>query len=211
MAKAARLHKRRDTLGSIENLVGSSFADGLRGSGAANVLNGHGGDDSLLGQGGGDTLDGGGGTDHLDGGGGTDRLTGSRGFGDVLDGGAGPDTLAYGEVLESSGRAFDTVVGFNATADVFDLPVAVGGIDPRIRSGRLDDASFNGDLARAANAAALLAQHAVQFTPDQGSHAGETFLLVDGNGVAGYQVHQDFVFHLQGPRYLSSLGTDRFV
>ena len=102
-------------------------------------------------------------------------------------------------------------MGFDANAELFDLPVAVTGIDPTIASGRLSEAQFNSDLAAAASAAALLAHHAVLFTPDQGAHAGETFLMVDANGVAGYQVHEDFVFRLDSPVNLGSLSTDRFV
>ena len=49
------------------------------------------------------------------------------------------------------------------------------------------------------------------FTPDQGAHAGETFPIVDANGVAGYQGHEDFVFRLVSPVNLGSLSTERFV
>lgn len=42
----------------------------------------------------------------------------------------------------------------------------------------------------------LTAGHAVFFTPDSGSLAGQLFLVVDGNGTAGYQAGQDFVILL---------------
>ena len=45
-----------DTLVSIENLVGSAFADGLTGNSEANTLSGHGGDDTLTGRAGNDTF-----------------------------------------------------------------------------------------------------------------------------------------------------------
>ena len=49
------------------------------------------------------------------------------------------------------------------------------------------------------------------FTPDKGAHAGETFLLVNANGVAGYQAREDFVFRLDTPANIGSLSTARFV
>ena len=52
-----------DTLTSIENLVGSAYADALTGDAQANALSGEGGDDALWGRGGADALDGGGDVD----------------------------------------------------------------------------------------------------------------------------------------------------
>jgi hypothetical protein len=52
-----------DTLTSIENLIGSAYADTLTGNGGANVLNGRAGDDTLNGGAGKDTLTGGSGKD----------------------------------------------------------------------------------------------------------------------------------------------------
>ena len=190
-----------DTLSSIEGLTGSAFADRLKGNDAANALAG--GDRN-------DRLAGGKGTDHLEGGNGADRLIGGRDA-DLLAGGKGVDTFGYDTARDSTGRDYDAIVGFDADAEFFDLPVAVTGLDPTIASGRLSEAQFNSDLAAAVSAAALLAHHAVLFTPDQGAHAGETFLIVDANGVAGYQGREDFVFRLDGPVNPGSLTTDRFV
>jgi len=61
-----------DTLTSIENLTGSSFADALTGNGLANVLAGGDGADVLNGNAGSDTLDGGAGADKMFGGAGND-------------------------------------------------------------------------------------------------------------------------------------------
>ncbi len=44
---------------SIENIIGSNFADSISGSSVANVINGGGGDDFISGGGGADTLNGG--------------------------------------------------------------------------------------------------------------------------------------------------------
>jgi Ca2+-binding RTX toxin-like protein len=52
-----------DTFNSVENLIGSAYADILYGSNVANTLQGGGGDDTLAGGGGADVLDGGTGTD----------------------------------------------------------------------------------------------------------------------------------------------------
>ncbi len=82
----------RDTLISIENLMGSAFGDGLRGNAVANTLDGGLGNDNLFGFGGNDLLIGGEGNDRLDGGEGADTLRGGLGR-DILIGGAGADTF----------------------------------------------------------------------------------------------------------------------
>ena len=40
----------------------------------------------------------------------------------------------------------------------------------------------------------MAANQAVFFDPNGGGFAGQHFLIVDGNGVAGYQAGQDWVF-----------------
>lgn len=64
-----------DTYSSIENLVGSSFADRLTGNGGANTLTGGAGNDTLDGGAGNDTLNGGVGADKLIGGSGSDTAS----------------------------------------------------------------------------------------------------------------------------------------
>ena len=54
-----------DTIGSIENITGSSHDDTLVGNGGANVINGGAGDDSIDGRSGDDEIDGGTGFDTL--------------------------------------------------------------------------------------------------------------------------------------------------
>jgi len=61
-----------DSYVSIENLLGSTFADVLQGNNLANAILGQGGNDTLLGEGGDDTLEGGAGADALNGGAGYD-------------------------------------------------------------------------------------------------------------------------------------------
>jgi Ca2+-binding RTX toxin-like protein len=64
-----------DTYSSIENLIGSNFADVLTGDGAANAISGGGGSDTLSGGEGNDVLNGGSGADRLIGSGGTDTAS----------------------------------------------------------------------------------------------------------------------------------------
>ena len=102
-----------DTLRSIENILGSRFADTLIGNGDANILFSLGGDDILEGNDGDDHLLGGTGNDRLDGGNGSDILDGGSGN-DRLLGGAGDDTYIVDStadtVIESPGTGIDTVM-----------------------------------------------------------------------------------------------------
>jgi Ca2+-binding RTX toxin-like protein len=61
-----------DRLASVEDVIGSSYADSITGNAAPNALEGGKGADRLFGKGGRDHLDGGAGTDHADGGAGAD-------------------------------------------------------------------------------------------------------------------------------------------
>lgn len=74
-----------DILISIENVLGTDFADTLSGDNGANILTGNGGNDVIFGRGGNDVIDGGAGDDLISGGTGTDTLIG----------GTGTDTLSY--------------------------------------------------------------------------------------------------------------------
>jgi len=110
-----------DTLVSIENVVGTGFADTIGGSAAANRLEGGGGADSLAAGDGADTVLGGSGADSLDGGRGAD----------VLDGGTGNDALAGGRQADRfvfSGTFGNDRVGDFASGDVIDL-TAIAGLD----------------------------------------------------------------------------------
>ena len=64
-----------DTYTSIENLVGSNFADTLTGSSLSNVIEGGRGHDVLLGAAGNDRIEGGVGADNINGGSGSDTAT----------------------------------------------------------------------------------------------------------------------------------------
>jgi Ca2+-binding RTX toxin-like protein len=69
-----------DAYASIENLIGSAFADRLDGNAVANAIIGGLGDDAAFGREGNDKLFGQGGNDRLDGGSGADVLNGGAGF-----------------------------------------------------------------------------------------------------------------------------------
>ncbi len=49
------------------------------------------------------------------------------------------------------------------------------------------------------------------FTPTAGTLAGQTFLVVDVNGVAGYQAGGDLLIDLQHPLNISSFGVADFI
>jgi Ca2+-binding RTX toxin-like protein len=83
-----------DTLISIENLIGSNFADTLNGDDKANSIWGGTGNDTISGLGGNDTLYGEAGDDRITAGDGDDYIVGGKG-GDYIDGGNGIDTTSY--------------------------------------------------------------------------------------------------------------------
>ncbi len=122
----------------------------------------------------------------------------AEGGADTLTGNGGADTFAYLAVSDSTGAAYDTITDFTAGTDKFDLPVAVAAIDATVATGALSTGSFDTDLAAAVGSGQLAAGHAVLFTPDTGSLATHTFLVVDANGAAGYQAGADFVFDVTG-------------
>jgi len=190
--------------------AGTAIANTIHGGNFNDTLNGLAGGDTLYGHGGKDSLNGGSGNDTLTGGDGKDNLTGGTGK-DVLDGGKGADVFVYAGASDSTGTAHDIVKHANFAADRFDVPVAVSGIDSLVAGGTLTKAHFDSNLAAAADAAHLGAHHAVLFTPDSGNLSGKTFLIVDQNGVAGYQSGGDLVIDITGAINLGSLGTGDFI
>jgi Ca2+-binding RTX toxin-like protein len=148
--------------------------------------------------------------DTLTGGDGADTLNGALGA-DHLDGRGGADSFVYGAVGESTSKSFDVIAGFDASVEHFDLWRSVGGVDAALSHGALSLGTFDTDLANALNAAHLKAGHAVLFTPDSGGLSGKTFLVVDTNGVAGYQASQDLVIELEGAHNLTALTAGNFI
>jgi hypothetical protein len=144
---------------------------------------------------GGFTFFGGGASDSFTGGAGADRITGLGG-GDILTGGGGDDVFAYTSAGESTGADYDTLADFDPVHDHIDLPGSVSGFATPITSGSLSTATFGTDLAGLLGG--LGASQAVWLSADAGDLAGKIFLIVDGNGQAGYQDGQDYVLAIAG-------------
>jgi Ca2+-binding RTX toxin-like protein len=147
--------------------------------------------------------------DMFIGGAGDDKIYGLGGA-DILAGGGGSDTFAYYDAAHSSGPGYDVLADFDPAADKIDLEVNVTGFDTAIQSGTLSTGNFNADLGAAL--AGLGAGHAMLYTPDAGDLAGNLFLIVDANGIAGYQEGEDYVFALPGTTLADLNGhTDFFI
>ncbi|MBD8663141.1 calcium-binding protein [Rhizobium sp. CFBP 8752] len=102
-----------DTFSTVENVVGSSFADKLQGDKAANKLTGGAGNDQLSGFDGKDSLLGGAGNDKLNGGLHNDTLTG----------GAGNDTFVFSTAIGTTN--VDSLADFSVKDDVIHLENAI--------------------------------------------------------------------------------------
>ncbi|HEX3809825.1 MAG TPA: M10 family metallopeptidase [Rhizomicrobium sp.] len=186
----------------IENAQGGNGSDHIVGNSVNNILQGGNGNDDLAGGGGDDTLNGGAGNNVLNGGGGAD----------LLIGGPGSDRFVFDKATESTALGFDIVKRFNFETDHFLMHTRIEKIDPVIFSGQLSSgANFNAQLRAAASPSHLHAGDAVLFTPSKGSFAGDTFLIVDANGKAGYQAGQDFVVRLDGAVHITSISTHDFT
>jgi len=197
VAAGMTLTVKATALGAGDSLTfnGSAEHDG------AFVVKGGKGDDHIIGGDGADKLTGGKGNDVLQGGNGADLLNGAR----------GNDVFAYTAAGQSTGPVFDTITGFSARQDKIDVWFSVTGVDAAVSHGALSLASFNSDLAAALGAAQLAGDHAVVFTPDSGDFAGDTFLVVDANGAAGYQAGQDLVIELDHAAHLNQLKVADFI
>jgi Ca2+-binding RTX toxin-like protein len=134
-----------------------------------------------------DTLWGGAGDDMIYGGLGADRMTG----------GAGGDTFTYRSAAESTSTGYDTIVGFDWHVDRIDAVDGARAIS-QSASGTLSTASFDANLA-AGLAGVLGAGQAALFTASSGSLSGHVFLVIDANGIAGYQAGGDLVIQLDNP------------
>jgi hypothetical protein len=163
-------------------------------------------------------LEGGAGNDTLTGGKGGDKFQGGLGA-DILTGGAGHNTYIYTSVSDSlgspndgpTGTGFDTIVGLNPNVDKLDLWFTVTGVDPEVTSGQLRQVFFDDDMAAAINSSHLAIHHAVLFTPTTGDFDGKTFLIVEANGVAGYQSAGDLVIELSNASHLTGLTAATFI
>ena len=149
-----------------------------------------------------------------------DTLTASTSGANVLTGGAGADhliaggghdTFNYTQVQDSTSTTYDTITGFNAALDKFQLWFAVGGIDKEVASGYLSASTLDANLATAIGVHQLAAHDAVLFAPTSGTLKGDTFLIVYANGHAGYQAGQDLVIELAHGAHELSLSASDFI
>jgi hypothetical protein len=152
-------------------------------------------------------VEGGANKDGLVGGEGNDVLAGG-GQSDQLFGHGGADTFVYYDASDSTSTKYDMVVGYDANADHFSMPDVPVALDAMVNSGALSVASFNTDLKAALNGH-LLANDAIVFNATSGGLAGHTFLVVDGNGTAGYQANGDYVVEITG--YTGTVDITDFV
>jgi Ca2+-binding RTX toxin-like protein len=158
-------------------------------------------DGFVLGGSGDDTILTGVGRDYLLGGGGKD----------ILEGGPGRDTFAFNQVSESTGPGCDRIDDFDCRRDILQVSVdSLLAVDATIANGRLRSDHFNADLVNAVDAAHLAAHHAVLFTPTTGNQKGGVFVVVDANGVAGYQTGADYVIELHNPDNLALFSMQTF-
>lgn len=165
------------------------------------------------------TITGGAGADVLTGGAGNDVFVGGLGK-NVYDGAGGADRMTaggnaekfvYNDVSESTSTTHDIITSFNVVNDVFDMDVTVAHIDTAVITGRLSaGVNFDANLTTAL-AGHLAAGDAIVFAPTIGGLSGHTFLVVDANGIAGYQANQDYVIELVGAGSLISLSTTNFI
>lgn len=155
------------------------------------------------------TFDGGASTDTFIGGSGENYFKTGTGV-ETLTGGGSSDRFTFSSVANSTGPTFDTIDSFNALNDHFILGGHVTGIDAAVTAGSLSASTFNADLTADLGPTQLTANHAVLFTPNSGTYAGDTFLVVDSNGQAGYTAGQDLVVELNGATNLSSLSSGNF-
>jgi Ca2+-binding RTX toxin-like protein len=155
---------------------------------------------------------------NLVGGNGADTLTGGHGH-TTFDGGLGADTLDAGDksnhfiyagVTDSNGARHDTINGFDAVRDDIDVLNGVNSVDTAVTTGSLSTATFVTDLKADLGASALHVHDAVLFTASSGDLAGDTFLVIDQNGVAGYQSDGDLVIQITNGTNLSSLSASDF-
>jgi Ca2+-binding RTX toxin-like protein len=142
-------------------------------------------------------LQGGHGSDTLIGGAGNDSFQGGNGA-DTMTGGAGGDLYFFENVGESTGAGFDRITDFNTATDHLYFGHAVAHIDPTVTSGAVAASNFDVKVAAAIGASHLNAGDAVLFKPSAGYLTGHTLLIVDHNGVAGYQAGADYVVDITG-------------
>ncbi|MES2337247.1 MAG: ELWxxDGT repeat protein [Pseudomonadota bacterium] len=177
-----------------------TLADSFVPTGETRTINGALTSASMIVNGSGETngnliLTGGRAADTLTSGSGADVLFGGLG-GDTLAGGTGADIFRYTNVAQSTSTGYDRITDFVYGTDTIDLP---GTHDSyvRLQTGSLSTATFDANL-QSLMSGVLVAGGAVVFTASAGTLSGATFVVVDDNGIAGYQAGSDYVIRIDG-------------
>lgn len=164
-----------------------------------------------------DTAFGGSGSDTLVANDDGDRLVGNKGAdklvaglgADTLVGGPGNDRFVFHAAKDSPGTAYDTVKGVEfRNGDKFDVHGHITAIDPTF-AGTFNAATFDSRLVLKLNH--LGAGHAEMVHVTGGDMAGDYFLVIDQNGIEGYQSGHDLVIRLEGIKHPGLLDPTDFV
>lgn len=116
---------------------------------------------------------------------------------DDFTGGSQADTFDFTDIALSA-ATHDIIHGFDASSDSIECNAAgLAGAGAAVNGGQVNTATIDADFATVLTASRLAANHYVLFTPGHGDLAGHLFLVIDGNGVAGYQKGWDLVIELQ--------------
>ena len=121
-------HAAGDSFISIENLIGSSYADSLTGNTSANQIFGGVGNDTILGDAGADTLFGDDGNDTINGGAGSNRLTGGLGIDRFV---IAADTATVTDTITDFDAAGGEVIDLTALGSNLTLAVTQIGADAK--------------------------------------------------------------------------------
>ncbi len=131
---------------------------------------------------------------------------------ETLTGGARKDTFDFASTpLVNSTRV--TIEKFDFSNDVIKF-ANVATIDGTVTHGDASSGTLDQDLTDLfgnGQSHELSAGHAVLFTPDGGDLAGNTFLIVAGNGTTGYVAGQDLVVELSTPMHQAQVSASNFA
>jgi hypothetical protein len=129
---------------------------------------------------------------------------------DEFTGGAGADSFIYDNGIALSAATRDIIHAFDFANDKVQFHT-VTAIAAAVNAGSVNAATIDANIASILNATNLPAHEAVLLTPQSGNLQGHVFLVVDGNGTAGYQAGSDLVVELQGALHTGSIGTANFT
>jgi hypothetical protein len=155
---------------------------------------------------------------NIRGGSGPNTITGGW-LADSITAGSGLDTIKYTDARESRSMAFgsgyDTVSGFDGSSDKFDVDALTGGgvSGVTVQNATLAKATLNTNLETVfgtGGASELGLNAAAVVTGGAGGNlVGQTFLLVNVDGVAGYQGGSDLLVKVNGSN-LGSINSGTF-